>query len=114
MNCVGAILKVPSLSNVVLALVLNIAIKKNYFLISSTGIMHKNWVSTGYWNTPLEFQLHAMKWGSGVDVCFKFCLLSSLMSFFLIVSKGLLHHKYHDEVFIVFVMVLHVLLILSF
>lgn len=76
--------------------------------------MHKNWVSTGYWNTPLEFQLHAMKLGSGVDVCFKFCLLSSLMSCFLVVSKGPLHPKYHDEVFTVLVMVLHLILILPF
>ena len=75
--------------------------------------MHKNWVSTGYWNTALEFQLHAMKFGSGVDVCFKFCLLSALMSFFLVVSKGPRHHKHHDEVFTLLVTVLHLLLFLS-
>ena len=34
--------------------------------------------------TPLEFQFHAIRLDLEVDICFKFNLLASLMSFFLL------------------------------
>ena len=44
--------------------------------------MHKNLLYFWSLYTSLEFQFHAIKLDLEADICFKFNLLASLMSFF--------------------------------
>ena len=46
--------------------------------------MHKNLLYFWSLYTSLEFQFHAIKLDLEADICFKFNLLASLMSFFLL------------------------------
>ena len=52
-----------------------------------------------------------VKLGLKLEVYFQFSLLASLMSFFLVVLTGPLHHEYHDEFLEMPVMVLHLVLL---